>query len=217
MPKKAVLAAIGVAVLGALVWALIMWGLEREFFYMAALVGALVGLSAAYFKAQGMTAGIVCAVLTVGAIAGGKVIGFQFAYDGILEKMTAEETTKSEYDTAAADAQEFAGITEDGYAEFIYDYGYTEAGSPEEVQLDEIAGFKKYEVPNLKRLKEEPPYEEWRAWRQAGLTQLYREEIKPWAMLVHMDLDDAFFLLVGIIMAFALARAGWDHLRFRKT
>jgi len=70
MPKKAVIAAIGVAILGALGWALIMWGLEREFFYMAALVGALVGLSAAYFKAQGMTAGIVCAVLTVGAIAG---------------------------------------------------------------------------------------------------------------------------------------------------
>ena len=101
MPKKAVIAAIGVAVLGALAWALIMWGLEREFFYMAALVGALVGLAAAYFKAQGMTAGIVCAVLTVGAIGGGKVLGFQFAFDGIVLKMTAEETTESEYKAQA--------------------------------------------------------------------------------------------------------------------
>jgi hypothetical protein len=213
MPKKAVIAAVGVAVLGALAWALIMWGLEREFFYMAALVGALVGLSAAYFKAQGMTAGIVCAVLTVGAIAGGKVIGFQFAFDGILDKMTAEETTQSDYDTASADARDFDGITKDGYAIFMVDYGYTDANSPEEVKPDEIAGFKKFEVPNLLHLKDAPPYEEWRDWRQAELTQLYREEIKPWAMLTNMDLDDAFFLLIGIIMAFALAKAGWDHLR----
>ena len=216
MPKKAVLAAVGVAVLGALGWALIMWGLEREFFYMAALVGALVGLAAAYFKAQGVTAGIVCAVLTVGAIAGGKVIGFQFAFDGIVLKMTEEETSQDEYDTASADAREFDGITEDGYAEFIYDHGYTDAGSPEEVKPDEIAGFVKFEVPNLKRLKDAPPYDEWREWRRAELSQLYREEIKPWAMLTHMDLDDAFFLLIGIIMAFALAKAGWDHLRPRR-
>lgn len=216
MPKKAVLAAIGVAVVGALAWALIMWGLQREFFYMAALVGALVGLSAAYFKAQGMTAGIVCAVLTVGAIAGGKVIGFQFAFDGIVEKMTAEETTKSEYDTAVADAREFDGVTKEGYAVFMIDYGYTDAGSPEEVKPEEIAGFKKFEVPNLVRLKDAPAYEEWRDWRQTELAQLYREEIRPWAMLVHMDLDDAFFLLIGVVMAFALARAGWDHLRPRR-
>jgi hypothetical protein len=216
MPKKAVIAAGGVAVLGALAWALIMWGLEREFFYMAALVGALVGLAAAYFKAQGMTAGIVCAVLTVGAIGGGKVLGFQFAFDGIVEKMTAEETTESEYNTAVADARDFEGVTKDGYAIFMVDYGYTDAGSPEEVKPDELAGFKKFEVPNLLRLKDAPAYEEWRDWRQAELAQLYRREIKPWAMLVHMDLDDAFFLLIGIIMAFALAKAGWDHLRPRR-
>lgn len=217
MPKKAVLAAIGVAVLGALAWALIMWGLQREFFYMAALVGALVGLAAAYFKASGMTAGIVCAVLTVGAIAGGKVMGFQFAFDGIVEKMTAEETTRSEYDAALVDAGEFDGVTRKGYAIFMVDYGYTDAGSPEEVKSDEIAGFKKYEVPNLIRLKDAPAFEEWRDWRQTELARLYREEIKPWAMLVHMDLDDVFFLLIGVIMAFALAKAGWDQLRLRQT
>lgn len=217
MPKKAILAAVGAAVVGAFIWALVMWGFEREFFYLAALVGALVGLAAAFFKARGLTAGIVCAALTVGAIAGGKVIGFQFAFDGILDKMTADETTRSEYETGIEDAREFEGITEDGYAAFIVDYGYSEAGSPEEVQPDEIAGFKKFEIPNLQRLKEAPPYEEWRAWRQAGLKQLYREEIKPWAMLVHLNLDDAFFLLVGIIMAFVLGRAGLEHLRFRKT
>jgi len=217
MPKKAVLVAVGVAVLGALAWALVMWGFEREFFYLAALVGALVGLAAAFFRARGMTAGIVCALLTVGAIAGGKVLGFQFAFDDILEKMTAADTTRSEYEAAVQDAREFEGITEDDYAAFIVDYGYTEAGSPEEVQPDEIAGFKKFEVPNLERIKEAPPYEEWRAWRLAGLKQLYREEIKPWAMLVHLDLDDAFFLLVGIIMAFALGRAGRERLRLRRT
>jgi len=216
MPKKAVLAAIGVAVLGALAWALIMWGLQREFFYMAALVGALVGLSAAYFKAQGMTAGIVCAVLTVGAIAGGKVIGFRFAFDGIVEKMTAEETTKSEYDSAVADAREFDGVTREGYAIFMVDYGYTDAGSPEEVKPEEIDGFRKFEVPNLIRLKDAPAYEEWREWRQTELAQLYRQEIKPWAMLLHLDLDDVFFLLIGVVMAFALAKAGWDHLRPRR-
>jgi len=74
----------------------------------------------------------------------------------------------------------------------------------------------KFEVPNLLRLNDAPAYEEWRDWRQAELSQLYRREIKPWAMLVHMDLDDAFFLLIGVIMAFALAKAGWDHLRPRR-
>jgi len=215
MPPKAILAAVVATIIGAAVWALMMWGLGREYYYLAAGVGALVGLAAALFKARGVASGVVCAVLAIVAIAGGKIVGVQFALDGIILKAIEEEVSESDYKMFVQDAAEFDGIVEEGYAAFMVDFSYGDAISPEEIKSDELAGFKKYEVPNLKFLKEPPPFEEWRTWRSKRLESQFREEIKPWTILLTFDLDDAFFLLAGVIAAFMLGRAGLGSFRRR--
>jgi hypothetical protein len=216
MPRKAIIAATMATIVGAGVWALMMWGFGREYYYLAAGVGALVGLAAALFKARGMASGIVCAVLAIVAIAGGKVIGVQFALDGIILQAIEEEVTQSDYETFVQDAAEFDGVAEEGYAAFMVDFDYTDANSPEEVKPDELAGFMKYEVPNLKYLKEPPKFAEWRTWRRQKLDSQFRQTIKPWTILMAFNLDDAFFLLAGVIAAFILGRTGLDSIRQRK-
>src|SRR5262245_46688334 len=74
MKATAILGAIICAALGGAIWGVATSRLGYEVGYVACGIGLIVGLAAAMLGARGTAAGLVCGVLALLAIAGGKLL-----------------------------------------------------------------------------------------------------------------------------------------------
>ena len=206
-------AAAGVAVVGALLWKYITVWFGYEFAIIAIGIGAAVGIAAVMFESEGVATGVICAVLTLFSIFGGKYMATSSLQESWAQDITSaiagEEELYQEYyqqDLKAAEA--FGNGIEDKeeLVAFLEEHGYLEIYAVDEIGEYEIEDFNEYVVPHLKRIAEtNPNFEEW-------LKGSFEENIKdlPTASLMFVDFGimGIVFLFLGIGAAFKMGMGG---------
>ncbi len=206
MRPIALLAATGGAVLGAGLWALIANLTGYEIGYVAWAVGGLVGGAAAAAGGRGAGSGVLCAVLAVAAILGGKFVAFQSSSLPELRTEIAKMLTQEVYAETMEDAQVFSALRSDEVPFFMVQREYSTADSPGEIHPFEVAEFQKTVAPELRRLNtEKPPYEVWRDDTVDRAVTELKSQISPTeALKESIGLIDLIFGFLGIATAFRL-------------
>ena len=203
----AIAAAVGAALFGAWVWRFVAVTFEYEFGLIAWGIGGAVGFAAAITGSRGMQVGVLCAVLAFGSIVLGKywaysafVDQFQEAISGVME---IDDEMQAYFEEEMEDARLFvSGSGSDIFVRrFMVDRGYTYTTDPASVTKDELADFREYVEPELRKMGQNPPdFEEWQA---SGVESL--EELSPWAMMREdFGFLDILFIFLGIGTAFRL-------------
>lgn len=207
LPLSAIGAATAAALVGALVWKFISVVFGYELGLIAWGIGGAVGMSAAMLGGRGLNTGILCAVLAVCSITGGKyltmenfrsdyssLLGEEYPADAIAIMFQAEQEMAQEYQAQVSDEQ--------SRREFMIDYGYSEASEPENITKEEFDSFKNdTEVYYQRILSGELTSENW-------LEKTIGDELETLSTweLVKEDLGfiDLLFLFLGVGTAFRL-------------
>ena len=211
----AIAAAVGAALVGALVWKFIAVTFEYEFGLIAWAIGGAVGIAAASAGSRGMLAGVVCAVLAFGSIGVGKYWAYsafidqvQEAISGVMEVDGVDEEMDAYFEEEKEDARLLvSGSGSDIFIRrFMVERGYTFATDPASVSKAELADFREYVEPELRNMALNPPdFEEWQARSSESL-----DELSPLAMMREdFGIFDILFVLLGIGTAFRLG-SQWD-------
>jgi len=155
-----VIAAVVIAIVGAFIWKTIAFSTGREFGLLAWVIGGAIGMGAAFFGADDTTEGIICAVICVLAIAGGKYMiagDFVDMFSGEDADFQAElvNVIQEEF---GDDVEAFAAVGDDekSIKQFMVEYGYSEGTSYQSVGEDEYQGFVEYSMPMLRAIHENP-------------------------------------------------------------
>ena len=203
---KAIGAAAVVAVLGAFLWKFIAMEFDRELGLIAWLIGGAVGFAAASLGSRGQPAGILCGVLTVLAILGGKYLFYsdlQANIRSVMEEIGTAELMQASYEQMKLEAAEFVSVNDDqGLREFMVRYEYSEHGSPEAVTVEEINIFRdEFEADLVYLASNNPSYDEW-----MNDTVAPEVESVSTTQVVYESLGwlDLLFLLFGVATAYRL-------------
>ncbi len=215
LPPLAILASAGVALAGALVWALLMIVTGWEFGLVAAALGAGVGYTANSLRGRGFLMGVICALLAVTGMAGGRYLGIYVCLDDWLEEAAIGETLTQAfmppevYHDVMDDANAFVEVESNGDLRlFMWERGYSWAENEWEIPSSELEEFREIQEPYLERVyREQPDYEEWveMTLEEVG----YSEDMitVPDYFLASIGVMDCIFLLFGVTAAFFLGRA----------
>lgn len=203
----AIAAAAAAALFGAWLWRFTAVNFGFEFGLIAWGIGGAVGFAAASAGSRGVQAGVVCAVLALGAI----VLGKYWAYGAFVEQFQEAISGVSQFDEEmydyfeeeAEDARLLVNGSgsDDFIRRFMVERGYTDATDPARVSAYELADFREYVEPALREMAESTPdFEEWQANSLEALDQ-----ISPWAMMREdFGILDILFAFLGIGTAFRL-------------
>jgi hypothetical protein len=156
------------AVAGALLWAGVAYLTGYEVGYVAWALGAGVGAATVKFGGRGIACATAAAVLTVAGIAGGKLLGTRFVVEQEFRQFCEETFTPAFHTELVGDAADLAELDEDAGDDelrlFMVEHAYTAAGSPDDVQDEELRDFLAHQVPNLRALHaNRTPHAEWKA------------------------------------------------------
>ncbi|MFT4582116.1 MAG: plasmid maintenance system antidote protein VapI [Gammaproteobacteria bacterium] len=200
-----------VALAGALLWYWVAMTFERELGVVAWLIGGAVGACAAAIGAKGETTGIICGVLVVLSIFGGKYMTTSAYQSMFIEQLSSSSESGGDhlreiYDEQISDAALFSETVSDNESlrQFMVDTGYTEADHSADVSDEEIAGFREYSEPDLKALLANRP--RFDQWRESMLDNTLTEYSTLDFMLGNLGLLDILFLFFGVGTAFRLGR-----------
>ncbi|WP_020407469.1 hypothetical protein [Hahella ganghwensis] len=206
---KALAAAAGAALLGALLWKFIAVAFGYEFGLIAWLIGGAIGYAAIALGGQGQNMGIACGVLAVAAIFGGKYMATQSLQSQWFEILTeAGEFDTEEFRPIYDGIMEAAVLyqsevhDDETLRQFMVDYGYSESMDTGDVTYEEITEFREYYEPELQKMAlEQPGFEEW-------VKSSFEQEIKDlstWDLMQEdFGLIDMLFLLFGVGTAYRL-------------
>ena len=200
-------AAAAAALVGAWIWYFVAVTFEFEFGLIAWAIGGAVGFAAASAGSRGVQAGVVCAMLALGAI----VVGKYWAYSAFVDQFQDAIASVSEFDQEMHDYYEEemqdarmlvrGSGSDDFIRRFMVERGYTDASDPARVSDEELEYFREYVEPELRAMAESrPDFEEWQASSVAAL-----DEISPWEMMrADFGVLDIIFAFLGIGTAFRL-------------
>lgn len=152
-------AAVVAALVGAFVWKFIAVTFEYELGVVAWGIGGLVGFAAAAMSSRGQLSGIVCGVLALFAIVGGKYMATAAFQEQWLDTLN-NEFQGEEYQEAFAYQQTIAQSyldtvkTDDDLRVFMVENAYTEAMEPQEITQQEIDDFRQYIEPSILSMAE---------------------------------------------------------------
>ncbi len=204
---KAIAAAAGAAVVGALVWKIIAVSFGYEVGLVAWAIGGAVGFVAASMGSRGMQAGIVCGVLAFGAIALGKYWAAQAVIDevqqGISEVLGDDTDVGDWYQEFVEDAQVLRGVSDSDASirQYMVDRGYTEAVNADAVTSEELSEFREVFEPDLRNF--DPEQSDSEAWKEIAFGELSDLSAMD-VMLDGLGALDILFLLLGVGTAFRL-------------
>jgi hypothetical protein len=197
-----------VALAGALLWHWVAMTFERELGVVAWLIG---GACAAAIGAKGETTGIICGVLVVLSIFGGKYMTTSAYQSMFIEQLISSSESGGDhlreiYDEQISDAALFSETVSDNESlrQFMVDTGYTVADDSVDVSDEEIAGFREYSEPDLKALLANRP--SFDQWRESMLDNTLTEYSTLDFMLENLGLLDILFLFFGVGTAFRLGQ-----------
>jgi phosphate/sulfate permease len=198
--KPLVGAGIG-GVLGAFLWAVIVWTTNYEIGYVAWAVGGLVGFGSALLGGSGQTNGVICGVIALLSILGGK---FAIAYT--TAESAKEKALVSAYKEVMKDAADFDEVkSEKEYPGFMVKHEYTDCRHAADISDAALDAFKEKTAPMLQRLfKDKPDCETWKASEQGReCRRLMDEAVSPLKTVGNMLRPiDLIFALLGIATAF---------------
>ncbi len=176
-------------------------------------MGLLVGGASAYAGGEGQLNGVVCAVITLAAIFGGKMLALDWSVGGEIDAIIAESLTEEFYEEIANDAADFANLESSSqYAEFMVTHGYTEAEHAADVTQEEIQAFEEHNVPDLIEFeREQPEYAHWRQQQKEDFTELVAQNFDS-AEIAQSNLGavDLLFGFFGIATAYRVGSSGRD-------
>ncbi len=205
-------AAAVVALLGALLWKYIAVWFGYEFGIIAWGIGLAIGIAAITFESKGMATGIICAVLALFSIIGGKYMAMQSFQASWSEDIFAaiegqEEEYKKYYaqDLKAAAAFGNGVESKEELIQFLNDHGYKEIYGVEEIGEYELQDFNEYVVPHLKQISENnPTFEEWLGGTEESIKDLSTTAL----MLSDFGILGFVFLGLGVFSAFRMGLGG---------
>ncbi len=197
------------AVLGAMLWKFVAVNFNYELGLIAWLIGGVIGFAAIMVGARGPQTAMVCALLAILAIVGGK---YMATVSFISEASAAISTNgeingmdfKSIYKETLAEAVQFSTtVTDDAsLRDFIVQRGYSDSKDAALVTDEEIALFKQYEQPRLEKMMDSPQsYEEWKNDNLANKI----ENLSPFDIILDgLGLLDVLFLFLGVGTAYRM-------------
>lgn len=208
LSMKAVLAAVGAAIVGAFIWKFVAVTFDYELGLIAWGIGGAIGFAAASLGSHGIKAGVVCSLLVVASIGLGKFWAFSAFVDEYKEIVSDVSEENSDlydyYEEEKEDARLYAnGSGSDRFVrQFMVDRNYTDASDPGRISEQEVIEFREYYEAGLYEMAERSlSFEEWKAQSMNAF-----DDISAWAMVREsVDWVDMLFLLFGIATAFRLS------------
>ena len=206
LQPKAVLAAAGAALLGALIWKFIAVAFDYELALVAWAIGGGVGIAAAAMGSRGQLAGIVCGVLVVFSIFAGKYMAaesFRADLGEMIMAEAADDGLRPLYEELIYDAEVYVEAVNDDASlrNFMIDHNYVEAASPAEISDEDVELFKEYNHAQLMEFAAGPP--SYAAWSAGAFEEI--GEISSWAIVKDgLGFLDLLFLALGVGTAFRL-------------
>lgn len=205
--------AAAVAFLGAWLWMIIAVRFEYELGLVAWIIGAAVGFAAAALGGRGLLSGILCALLALGAIIGGKYWTVEHVRTEALEQFSFLEEglfdAEAYFEEVLEDARLFRTVGDDDHSlsAFMVERGYTDADDPSRVGPAEMKDFKEFSAPDLEWVAaNSPSFEEWTEHSRQDIAGL-----STWGLIkADFGILSALFLLLGVSSAFKLG-AGSDE------
>lgn len=204
-----VIAALVVAVLGALLWYAIGRMLEYEFGAVAWLIGGALGFAAASTGARGQTAATLCGLLVLLSIGAGKYMIVAHQQSELVEFLSA--TTEIEgldmqalYREEMTDALEYTKLPGDdgSLRQFMIDREYSNHVAAAEIPAQEVAEFREYAAYRLEPIAaSRPSFDEW---RQHNISDTIREFSTLDLLVENLQWMDILFLIFGVGTAFQL-------------
>lgn len=187
---RGLLGAIVGGVLGAGLWAVLIYFMNLELGLIAWAVGGVVGLVSMAAGGKGLQNGIVCAVIAALAIFGGKTLGI----NAVTGKALAESDAAGMYDgiVVLQDEYEEKVSSPDDHKVFIARQGLFDTENTQQVTSEHLATFEKTYVPVL----EGQGFREWAADNEEA-TESALKGFKPF---------DVVFLVLGVLTAFRCGR-----------
>ncbi|MEE9320101.1 MAG: hypothetical protein V3U76_06610 [Granulosicoccus sp.] len=207
---------IAAAVVGAVVWKLIAVAFGYELGLVAWGIGGAVGTAAAMTGGRGTGIGIVCALLALMAIFGGKYMTMA-SYQSEVAELFGDSDNMGELQAAleevTLDAEAFATIRkdDDSIKAFMVEHEYSDAKTALFVTNAELSDFREYTQPWLEdHIDNDSSSSDW---NDSDLMELERSVVG--ASTTSMVIDslgplDLLFLFLGLSTAFQLGRAGRD-------
>ena len=208
---RALLAGSVAAFLGALLWKLIAVKFNFELGVVAWFIGGAVGFCAAMFGSKCQSAGVVCGILTLLAILGGKYMAMESFQDELVTTLSSSnelyaEQMKELYDQEVIAAKAFANesLDEDSLREFMLEYEYSDSMQADDISMEEIDFFKENIQPRLEMLELSSP--DFEQWFEHGFQAQIKDMSTIDLMKEDFDFIDIIFLILGIGTAFRLGR-----------
>jgi hypothetical protein len=207
--RNAFLGAAGAAILGAFIWKIIAVTFDYELGLVAWGIGGAVGFSAAMLGAKGQQAGVICGLLALFAIFGGKYL----IYDSYIAVLNETMSSISEELRPAFEAEQEIAANyyrsvedEESKNQFIVDFGYSDYDAASSVTLEEVAFFDEEVLPKFESIENGSlDFEGW-------LNSFSKERIEDKSTLSYvfesLGLIDFLFLFLGVATAFRLGSSG---------
>lgn len=206
LPGRAIAAAGGAAILGAIVWSVVAIKSGYEFGLLAWGIGAGIGIAAALTGGRGKGSAAVCAVLALVSLLGGKYMIVAGLQDEMMEMFNAVEVEQELYpiyEEYMADARVYRDVTDEAsLRRFMVEREYAFASRPQDVDDEEIELFREFDEPMLLSMAaNEPDFDEWR-------TETYDEVMNTvgssMLFFSSFGLMDILFFALGIGTAWKL-------------
>ncbi|QDU86240.1 hypothetical protein Pla163_33910 [Planctomycetes bacterium Pla163] len=199
LPPAAIGGALAGGIIGALVWAGIVLATEYEIGYVAWGVGALVGGAAVFMGAAGRSAGIVCGLIALVSIFGGRWLSASWILSDARDEYIESELTPDLHTEYQADAELWRDVDR-GDSGAVKAFMIERAYSTPPVAVAEVADFNEFVAPRLEFFADESPtLEEWHAFEAAFFPAMSFEFFKD-----SFSAIDLLFAFLGISTAFGL-------------
>ena len=201
------------AALGAAGWAMVAVMSGYEYSFIALIVGMLVGGGSLIFGGRGIGQGMLCGVIALVAIFGGKMLAANYLVGQEVSRVTDTVLSKSQYDEIAAEAQDFNfDGTNAEYREFMIIHDYSPATTADEVSDEELQWFMQEHMGRLVAFQEsQPTYEEWRLQYEGAANSAFSAEMSAFDITIaSLDATDLLFGALGIATAFQIGALGND-------
>ena len=167
MNLQAVFIAFAAAAAGAVIWGLVAYFSEYELGILAWGIGAAIGWAGVIAGGRGFAMAVLCAALTLASIGGGKVLMAMMLLQDYTNEAASPQQLRSYYEMDLKEAEAATQLQSDqDIAQFLVQYGYSEASSASAVPPEEIAMFRADVLPVLMMIAEnQPSFEEWQELR----------------------------------------------------
>jgi len=195
------------AIVGAFLWKFIAVEFDYELGLIAWGIGGAVGFVAAMLGSRGQTAGIICGVLVLLSIFGGKYMAystFQAEFSNFYTNQPEELRESYNAEKSLAELHASVSLDEQSQKQFMADYGYSYSVQANDVSDEEFDNFMNYTVPRFEALANDSM--DFEAWSSSSFQDAMGGLSTIDLMKQSFGLLDVLFLFFGIGTAFRLAR-----------